>query len=63
MWCERVQLNSGTLSDGKKLFCEGTEQYIFSSPLKGAQRGRIVFLHVKVIESKPECLKVYGTSH
>ena len=45
----------GNISDGKKLFCVGTEQYIFSSPLKGAQRGRVVFLHVIVIESKPEC--------
>ena len=50
MWCERVQLNSGTLSDGKKLFCGGTEQYIFSSPNKGAQRGRSVFLHVTVFD-------------
>ena len=31
-------LNSGKESDGKKLFCGGTEQYIFSSPNR-AQRG------------------------
>ena len=42
-WCERTQLNSGTLSDGKKLFCGGTEQQIFPSPNEGAQRGRSVF--------------------
>ncbi len=38
-WCERTQLNSGTISDGKKLFCGGT----VPSPNEGAQRGRIVF--------------------
>ena len=42
-WRERMQLNSGTISDGKKLFCVGTEQQIFPSPNKGAQRDRSKF--------------------
>ena len=51
-WCERTQLNSGTISDGKKLFCGGTEQQIFPSPNKGAQRGRKCILHVSVVGTR-----------
>ena len=42
-WCERARLNLGTIPDGKKLFCGGTEQQIFPSPNEGAQRGQCVF--------------------
>ena len=51
-WRERMQLNSGTISDGKKLFCVGTEQQIFPSPNKGAQRGRNCILHVSVVGTR-----------
>ena len=51
-WCERTQLNLGILSDGKKLFCGGTEQQIFPSPNKGAQRGRNCILHVSVVGTR-----------
>jgi len=51
-WRERMQLNSGTISDGKKLFCVGTEQQIFPSPNKGAQRGRKCILHVSVVGTR-----------
>ena len=51
-WRERMQLNSGTISDGKKLFCGGTEQQIFPSPNEGAQRGRKCILHVSVVGTR-----------
>ena len=51
-WRERMQLNLGTISDGKKLFCGGTEQQIFPSPNEGAQRGRKCILHVSVVGTR-----------
>ena len=51
-WRERMQLNSGSISDGKKLFCVGTEQQVFPSPNKGAQRGRKCILHVSVVGTR-----------
>ena len=45
-WCWEA-LNTGKETDGKKLFCGGTEQYIFSSQIR-VLSAAVCILHVIV---------------